>query len=166
MCRLTLHLCVPMRHLMSRSVVVVLAAALLAGCSDSSPTGSDPSRETFAAALGIDLAQMQRTPGGVYYRDDRVGTGAQLTTTGPVRVRYIGWLRDGTMFDSSPSAQFPLSSLIPGWGEGMLAAPAMRVGGIRRVVIPSRLGYGSEGRAPSIPRNATLVFEIELLGLP
>ncbi|MBN9524370.1 FKBP-type peptidyl-prolyl cis-trans isomerase [bacterium] len=81
---------------------------------------------------------------------------------------YIGWLRsNGTKFDSSFNAggqPFPGNlggGLIRGWMEGV---PGMKVGGIRKLVIPPDLAYGAGGSPPAIPPNATLVFEIEVLG--
>jgi FKBP-type peptidyl-prolyl cis-trans isomerase FkpA len=80
-----------------------------------------------------------------------------------VKVHYRGTLIDGTEFDSSykrnEPAEFPLSNVIPGWTEGV---QLMKVGGKARLICPSDLAYGDQGR-PSIPGGATLIFEIELL---
>jgi len=81
-----------------------------------------------------------------------------------VEVHYTGWLTDGTKFDSSRDrgepARFPLNGVIKGWTEGLqLMAPGARY----KFVIPSQLGYGADGAPPTIPGNATLVFDVELL---
>jgi len=96
-----------------------------------------------------------------------VGTGAEAQDGDTVTVDYTGWLAsDGTIFDSSVSrgqpATFPLTAVIQGWQEGV---PGMKVGGKRRLVIPSELAYGPNG-AGSIPPNADLVFEVDLLDIP
>ena len=104
------------------------------------------------------------TASGLKYYDMVVGDGPQ--PSGPatrVTVHYTGWLTDGTKFDSSvdrgrPST-FGLNGVIAGRTEGV---GSMRVGGKRKLVIPPDLAYGSSGR-PSIPPNATLIFDIELL---
>ena len=104
------------------------------------------------------------TASGLEYFDIVVGDGPQPSgPTTRVKVHYTGWLTDGTKFDSSvdrgqPST-FALNRVIAGWTEGV---GSMRVGGKRKLVIPSALAYGSDGR-PSIPPDATLIFDIELL---
>lgn len=92
------------------------------------------------------------------------GTGAEVKADDTLTVQYKGTIaQTGAKFDSSydrgEPATFPLSNVIPGWREGMLG---MKVGGKRRLIIPSELGYGSEAQ-PGIPANSDLVFEIELL---
>lgn len=80
-------------------------------------------------------------------------------------MHYTGWLTDGTQFDSSRTKGKPLelglARLVAGWQRGV---PGMKVGGVRRLLIPSALGYGPQGQG-SIPGGATLVFEMELLGV-
>jgi FKBP-type peptidyl-prolyl cis-trans isomerase len=121
----------------------------------------------FAPALGIDLSQMTRTPSGLYYQDLVVGGGQEVQPLETVTVHYEGWLHDGAKFDSSRDRGMPaticLCQVIQGWREGI---PGMREGGRRKLVVPSNLGYGSQGAGNGvIPPNATLVFDVEVLGI-
>jgi len=105
------------------------------------------------------------TASGLRYYDLKVGDGAEaIAKTSTATVHYTGWLLDGTQFDSSiPRRQpFPVNlsgGVIQGWLEGI---PGMKAGGKRKLVIPGNLAYGPQGR-PSIPPNAVLVFDVELL---
>ena len=97
-----------------------------------------------------------------------VGTGTEAVGTSRVTVSYTGWLYDasktdgkGLQFDTSTNATFPLTNVIAGWQRGVVG---MKVGGQRRLIIPPELAYGSSGSGP-IPPNATLVFDIGLLGV-
>jgi len=94
------------------------------------------------------------------------GTGVQPKPTDKVKVHYHGTLIYGTVFDSSVERNEPLSfalnQVVSGWTEGV---GMMKVGGKAKLVIPSDLAYGDQGRPPTIPPGATLVFEIELLGI-
>ena len=107
------------------------------------------------------------TASGLRYQDIRQGSGETATGRGQtVIVHYTGWLEDNTKFDSSRDRNEPFSFpldcryVIPGWDEGV---KGMQVGGIRRLVIPPDLAYGSRGAGGVIPPDATLIFEIELL---
>ena len=97
-----------------------------------------------------------------------VGEGAEAVVGEYVSVHYTGWLTDGKKFDSSKDRndpfEFPLGAghVIRGWDEGV---QGMKVGGTRKLTIPPALGYGARGAGGVIPPNATLVFEVELLGV-
>ena len=97
-----------------------------------------------------------------------VGSGEEVTAGKRVQVHYTGWLTDGKKFDSSVDRGTPFAfvvgahQVIAGWDQGLLG---MKVGGKRKLPIPSELGYGARGAGGVIPPNATLVFEIELLGV-
>ena len=115
---------------------------------------------------------MITTPSGLQYEDVREGTGAEATAGRQATVHYTGWLYEGGQagkkFDSSKDRDapfvFPLGKgrVIRGWDEGV---QGMKVGGMRRLVIPPDLGYGARGAPGAIPPNATLLFEVELLGV-
>jgi FKBP-type peptidyl-prolyl cis-trans isomerase len=104
------------------------------------------------------------TASGLHYEVIAEGTGPKPLPTDTVRVHYTGTLVDGTKFDSSVDrgepAEFPLNGVIPGWTEGLQLVSA---GGKLKLYIPSTLGYGEQGAGGSIPPNATLLFDIELL---
>jgi FKBP-type peptidyl-prolyl cis-trans isomerase len=112
-----------------------------------------------------DTSDFVTTPSGLKYKDLMVGTGKEVKPNDTVVVHYTGWLRDGTKFDSSydhgmTPYETPLDRVVKGWQEGI---PGMKVGGKRRLIIPPELGYGKEGSPPTIPPNATLTFEVELV---
>jgi FKBP-type peptidyl-prolyl cis-trans isomerase FkpA len=146
---------------MSRCLGLVLAVtvALATGCSNS----SSPSSPTAATPPRAEFSQT----------DLRVGTGTAASNGRVLTVNYTGWLYDpsrpeqkGTQFDSSVGRSpfsFTLGAgqVIRGWDQGV---PGMSVGGLRRLVIPPELGYGSVPNG-GIPANSTLVFEVELLSV-
>ena len=112
--------------------------------------------------------QIIETATGLGYVDLVEGTGARPKTGDTVRVHYTGWLKSGQKFDSSHDRGQPLTfpigrgRVIKGWDEGV---GTMKVGGKRKLVIPAHLGYGSQGAGNVIPPGATLIFEVELLGI-
>jgi FKBP-type peptidyl-prolyl cis-trans isomerase FkpA len=108
------------------------------------------------------------TASGLVIEELVVGEGAEAAAGQTVSVHYTGWLTDGTKFDSSKDRnepfEFPLGRqhVIAGWDEGV---QGMKIGGTRKLTIPPAIGYGARGAGGVIPPNATLVFEVELLGL-
>lgn len=115
---------------------------------------------------------MNTTPSGLQYEDTTVGSGPEAAAGHRVSVHYTGWLyadgKAGKKFDSSKDRGEPFrfalgaGQVIAGWDEGV---QGMKVGGTRRLVIPAELGYGARGAGGVIPPNATLLFEVELLGI-
>jgi FKBP-type peptidyl-prolyl cis-trans isomerase FkpA len=144
---------------MKRAVVMIALLALaVAACSkDNSPT---------APTVNVPFSTV----------DLRTGTGVEATNGRTLTVNYTGWLysttgtdNKGTQFDSSLSAgRTPFSfvlgtgNVIQGWHQGIVG---MRVGGLRRLILPPNLAYGTQGRPPEIPGNSTLIFDVELLGV-
>jgi FKBP-type peptidyl-prolyl cis-trans isomerase FkpA len=112
----------------------------------------------------VDAAEWKKLPSGLEVWDATEGNGDAVKPGGTVTVHYTGWLTDGTKFDSSVDRgqpiSFPLSGVIQGWQEGI---PGMKPGGVRRLKIPANLGYGARGAGRSIPPNATLIFEVQLI---
>jgi FKBP-type peptidyl-prolyl cis-trans isomerase len=168
-----------MRHIMSartrsafrRLVALPLlgAASLVSACGTDSTAPnipSNPAVETYAASLGVTIANMTKRSDNLFVQDLVVGTGAEAVTGRVIRVTYSGWLTNGSRFDSNVGGapfSFTLGAqqVIAGWDQGVLG---MKVGGKRRLVIGSALGYGNQGQGP-IPANSTLVFDVELLGV-
>lgn len=105
---------------------------------------------------------------GLQIEELNVGTGAEAVSGKQISVHYTGWLTDGKKFDSSVDRGQPFSfrlgagQVIQGWDQGFAG---MKVGGKRKLTIPPEMGYGSRGAGGVIPANATLVFEVELLGV-
>ena len=111
---------------------------------------------------------MTTTASGLQYEDLVVGDGVEAKAGDKVSVHYTGWLDDKTQFDSSKDRNQPFEfslgagMVIKGWDEGVAG---MKVGGKRKLTIPHELGYGPRGAGGVIPPYATLIFEVELLGI-
>jgi FKBP-type peptidyl-prolyl cis-trans isomerase len=109
-----------------------------------------------------------KTADGLQYWDIKVGTGPAAAAGQTVKVHYTGWLTNGKKFDSSVDRGEPFTfalgagQVIKGWDEGVAG---MKVGGKRQLRIPPQLGYGDRGAGGVIPSNATLIFDVELLGV-
>jgi FKBP-type peptidyl-prolyl cis-trans isomerase len=138
--------------------ILLVMLALAAGCADPSPD------------KGKDKGD-RKSQGGVEYEDLKVGDGAEAKKGDRVKVFYTGWLAENNKkFDSNVGAPEPIAftlksgpgGVITGWVEGVAG---MKVGGKRKLYIPSELGYGARGAGRDIPPNADLVFEVELVGI-
>ena len=109
-----------------------------------------------------------KTPSGLEYWDIKAGTGPVAQSGQKVKVHYTGWLTNGKKFDSSVDRGQPFEfmlgagQVIKGWDQGVAG---MKVGGKRQLKIPPSLGYGAAGAGGVIPPNATLIFDVELLGV-
>ena len=127
---------------------------------------------TLAAAQSNAAAEAAKEPGavvtpsGLVYRSLKDGTGPSPTATDTVRVHYRGTFPDGREFDSSykrnEAIEFPLTGVIKCWTEGV---QKMKVGGKAKLTCPPSIAYGERGAGTAVPPNATLHFEVELLGI-
>jgi FKBP-type peptidyl-prolyl cis-trans isomerase len=116
--------------------------------------------------IAADCPQQETTETGLIYEDVECGDGEEAVSGATVTVHYTGTLEDGTQVDSSHDRDEPFTfvlgagMVIRGWDEGL---QGMQEGGSRRLEIPPDLAYGEQGVPPTIPENATLIFEVELL---
>ncbi len=137
-----------------RWTTVALLFLSVIGCSVSGPPPADPDAPK----------EFTTTDSGLKYRILRKSDKKKPGPRTSVRVHYHGTLDDGSVFDSSYSrgkpAIFALNEVVPGWSEGL---QLVGEGGMIELVIPPELGYGQEGRPPTIPGNATLHFTVELI---
>ena len=144
-------------------IMIALTAALALG------GALLPSNHAIAQTQG---SSMTTTSSGLQFEDTVVGTGAAPATGQTCVMHYTGWLyqdgKKGAKFDSSLDRgkpfEFPLGMgrVIKGWDEGVAS---MKIGGKRTLIIPAALGYGARGAGGVIPPNATLMFDVELLGV-
>jgi FKBP-type peptidyl-prolyl cis-trans isomerase len=113
--------------------------------------------------------QTKTTAHGVKYETLQEGTGHEASSGQSVRVHYVGKLESGEVFDTTRSAGSPRlitigdKDQIKAWAE---ALPGMKVGEIRKMIVPPAMGYGAKGKPPAVPPNATLIFEVELMDIP
>ena len=144
---------------MARSIVLMLVAAFLAASGSLWAWASDPQDKKDEKVI--------TTKSGLKYVELKEGTGDEAKAGQTVEVHYTGWLKDGTKFDSSKDRNKPFEfrlgagKVIKGWDEGVAG---MKVGGMRKLIIPPELGYGKQGYPGAIPPDAELTFEVELLG--
>jgi FKBP-type peptidyl-prolyl cis-trans isomerase len=128
------------------------------------PAASPDTSDMSSTLPPVNAPEFKDVGDGLKIWDVKVGDGAECKPGAYVSIHYTGWRLDGFVFDSSlrkgvPYSQ-PLARLVPGWQKGV---PGMKVGGIRRLYIPSALAYGPRGMGSDIPPNSDLVFEIKLL---
>ena len=149
---------------MNRRAAAVLGLGMTAG-SLACTGGSEAKPEAFLDSAAREPGAV-KTPSGLVFRTLTPGHGESPSATDNVRVHYVGTLVDGSEFDSSvrrgQPAEFRLDQVIPCWTEGV---QRMKVGEKARLVCPAEIAYGAQGRPPVIPGGATLVFEVELLGV-
>ena len=154
---------------MKRTAIVVLIAAGTV-LSVAAQTAKKPTHPTHLVTRGPTKVTGEgvKTASGLQYWDIKVGTGEEAKPGGKVKVHYTGWLSSGKKFDSSVDRGEPFSftlgeqQVIKGWDEGV---NGMKIGGKRTLTIPPDLGYGARGAPGAIPPNATLIFDVELLGV-
>jgi FKBP-type peptidyl-prolyl cis-trans isomerase len=145
--------------MIAKVAVVLIMAGVAAGCG--------PSKAEQEAAMQR-AVEMSRSVTELGIEEVTVGTGAEAVPGRKVRVHYTGTLMEGTKFDSSRDRNEPFEftlgrgEVIPGWDEGI---KGMKVGGTRRLTIPSRMAYGPISPGAGIPANAALKFDVELLGV-
>jgi FKBP-type peptidyl-prolyl cis-trans isomerase FkpA len=136
-----------------------MAQARMAKASEKNKADAKVFLEKAATETGA-----QKTASGLIYKEIKAGTGAQATPKDIVSVHYVGSFIDGKEFDNSIKRgrplEVPLTQIIPCWTEGI---SMMKVGGKAKLVCPSEIAYGDNGRPPVIAGGSTLVFEVELL---
>jgi hypothetical protein len=168
-----------------KALLVGVGALALGGCGYPAPSSATGSVSAVSTTTPIPTGIVDnfnegsgktpvKFPDGLQFVDLKVGTGETVRKGATIQAQYTGWLATGTAFDSSWPRGAPLCvildpkaqssgkcvGVIPGWTEGI---PGMKVGGRRKLTIPSSLAYGSTGVSPVIPPNATLTFTIQVV---
>jgi FKBP-type peptidyl-prolyl cis-trans isomerase len=160
---------------MSKKAVWIVLSILILGLiyvlffSNKSTTYSNPANQAKEKGDSMDANMNNSTESGkLVIEDIKMGEGAEVKSGDTVVINYTGTLDDGTKFDSSYdrgvpfTTQIGIGQVIKGWDQGV---PGMKVGGKRKLIIPSDLAYGEQGAGGVIPPNATLIFEVELLSI-
>ena len=144
---------------------VILAATLISSGAAMAQAATQPSSDPVLAAAAKEEGAVV-TPTGLVYRSLKDGAGASPAASDKVKVHYRGTFPDGKEFDSSykrnEAIEFPLSGVIKCWTEGV---QRMKVGGKAKLTCPASIAYGERGAGNVIPPKATLLFEVELLGI-
>ena len=150
---------------MRRMLMAVAAVVSLTGCNLDvpAPTGastkpSDPTTETFAPELLVDISTMKKTAAGTYYKDLKAGSGTTLQGVTAIVWSYQGFLKNGARFGLGVQQTINMNQLVGGLRDAMVG---MQVGGERLIVIPSELGFGPLGTT-GVPPNSTLVYDVVL----
>jgi peptidylprolyl isomerase len=143
-------------------------SAVAANLTETTPASTSVTQNQTLIASNTMSDNVVTTPSGLKYIELEEGTGATPERGQTVVVHYTGTLENGNKFDSSRDRNSPFEfkigtgQVIKGWDEGL---STMKVGGRRQLIIPAELGYGSRGAGGVIPPNATMIFDVELLGI-
>jgi FKBP-type peptidyl-prolyl cis-trans isomerase len=147
------------------TAAVFMAVSLSACSTNGDVTGvpSNPATESYASSLGVNIGTAQKKSDNLYVQDSIVGMGPEAVSGKSVTLQYAGYLANGARFEASTFGPFVLGAgnVIPGWDQGIVG---MKVGGRRKLIIGSTLGYGTTGSG-IIPPNATLVFDVTLVSM-
>jgi len=155
-------------------VVLAVVAYVITACAKKEQETQSAAPAPAAAAVSpvagapVAASNVVTTADGLKYEVLRQGNGPEAKAGQTVAVHYTGWLTNGTKFDSSVDRGQPFDfqlgagQVIKGWDEGVAG---MKVGEKRKLTIPSNLGYGDRGAGATIPPGATLIFDVELLGI-
>ena len=153
------------KYLIAGAIILALTVVFALAQTATKKTSAAPNTNAPSKVTGDGV----KIASGLQYWEIRVGTGEVAKEGNHVRVHYTGWLTTGKKFDSSVDAGKPFDfrlgngEVIKGWDEGVAG---MKVGGKRQLRIPPSLGYGAEGTPGGpIPPNATLIFDVQLLGV-